>query len=442
MNQAQYSKLFSFLWNIANDVLVHAFEKGKYKDIIMPMLVLRRIDVLLEPTKDKVLERKAQLDKFGVTNQDQALCMVTGFPFYNHSKFTLKTLINETDPKRLRMNFIDYINGYSEDVLEIIDKFHLRQQIDNLTETGRLGSLIAKFTDSNINLSIKPVVDDEGNEVLPALDNHTMGTIFEELLRKFNEENNVTEAGEHFTPRDYVMLLADLAVVPVADKLENRPYALLGGYWAEERNSIDGKVSHGIVWFDANGRQTARKELFSFPDKEAASYFTAPIVKQISDNCYFYYDAFSCAGYEITGHNVNKVVTINYGDFGAEREKLNDMAYREQNRDTFCEVLDFNYDDNKIILLTVKGKTFKASIVDMASGYSLFCHNINNPRRGGGVEIWNGSKQCIWPSYFKNGTMYGLTETSEIDHEILKNKGVAIDQDAEANPSLVIISPQ
>lgn len=229
MNQAQYSKLFSFLWNIANDVLVHAFEKGKYKDIIMPMLVLRRIDVLLEPTKDKVLERKAQLDKFGVTNQDQALCMVTGFPFYNHSKFTLKTLINETDPQRLRMNFIDYINGYSEDVLEIIDKFHLRQQIDNLTETGRLGSLIAKFTDSNINLSIKPVVDDEGNEILPALDNHTMGTIFEELLRKFNEENNVTEAGEHFTPRDYVKLLADLAVVPIADKLENRPYAVYDG---------------------------------------------------------------------------------------------------------------------------------------------------------------------------------------------------------------------
>ena len=220
MEQAQYSKLFSFLWNIANDVLVHAFEKGKYKDIIMPMLVLRRIDVLLEPTKDKVLERKEQLDKFGVTNQDQTLCMASGFPFYNTSKFTLKSLTNETDPQRLKLNFIDYINGYSNDVLEIIEKFHLRQQIDNLTETERLGTLISKFTDSNINLSIKPVVDDEGNEILPGLDNHTMGTIFEELLRKFNEENNVTEAGEHFTPRDYVKLLADLAVVPIADQLE------------------------------------------------------------------------------------------------------------------------------------------------------------------------------------------------------------------------------
>lgn len=230
MEQAQYSKLFSFLWNIANDVLVHAFEKGKYKDIIMPMLVLRRIDVLLEPTKDKVLERKEQLDKFGVTNQDQTLCMASGFPFYNTSKFTLKSLTNETDPQRLKLNFIDYINGYSNDVLEIIEKFHLRQQIDNLTETERLGTLISKFTDSNINLSIKPVVDDEGNEILPGLDNHTMGTIFEELLRKFNEENNVTEAGEHFTPRDYVKLLADLAVVPIADQLEPKTtYAVYDG---------------------------------------------------------------------------------------------------------------------------------------------------------------------------------------------------------------------
>lgn len=228
----------------------------------------------------------------------------------------------------------------------------------------------------------------------------------------------------------------------VTDGYISMAYALQDGYWAEERSSIDGKVSYGIVWFDANGLQIAKKELFSFPDNEAASYFTAPIVKQISDNCYFYYDAFSCAGYEITGPNVKKVVTINYGDFGAEKEKLNDMAYREQNRDKFIEILDFNYDDNKIILLTVKGNTFKASIVDMSSGYCLFCHNINNPRRGGGIEIWNDSKPYILPSYFKNGTMYGLTDTSEIDPEILKNMGVAIDPDTEANPSLVMISPQ
>lgn len=231
MNQAQYSKLFSFLWNIANDVLVHAFNKGDYKDIIMPMLVLRRFDVLLEPTKQKVLEQKAQLDKLNLnTSQDRILCMASGFPFYNTSQFTLKSVINETDPQRLKSNFIDYINGYSNDVIDILDKFRLRQQVDNLTETGRLGSLISKFVDSNINLSINPVVDEEGNEILPALDNHTMGTIFEELLRKFNEENNVTEAGEHFTPRDYVKLLADLAVLPIKDKLEDgTPYGIYDG---------------------------------------------------------------------------------------------------------------------------------------------------------------------------------------------------------------------
>lgn len=230
MNQSQYNKLFSFLWNIANDVLVHAFEKGKYKDIIMPMIVLRRIDVLLEPTKKAVLAKAEQLNAMGITKQDPILCVTSGFPFYNTSQFTLKSLLNETDPARLKMNFIDYMAGYSEDVQDILAKFHLRQQVDNLTETNRLGSLIAKFTDSNINLSIEPVVDDEGNELLPGLDNHTMGTIFEELLRKFNEENNVTEAGEHFTPRDYVKLLADIAVRPIAEQLDNgTTYAVYDG---------------------------------------------------------------------------------------------------------------------------------------------------------------------------------------------------------------------
>lgn len=229
MNQTQYSKLFSFLWNIANDVLVHAFEKGEYKKIIMPMIVLRRFDVLLEPTKQAVLARKKFLDENGFTKQDPILFTESGFPFYNTSNFTLKTLINETDPSRLRQNFIDYINGYSEDIQEILDKFHLRQMVENLTEAGRLGPLISKFVDRNINLSIKPVVDEEGNEILPALDNHTMGTIFEELLRKFNEENNVTEAGEHFTPRDYVKVLADLAVLPIADQLEDTTYSIYDG---------------------------------------------------------------------------------------------------------------------------------------------------------------------------------------------------------------------
>lgn len=229
MEQSQYNALFSFIWNIANDVLVNAFNKGDYKRIILPMLVLRRIDVLLEPTKDSVLERKEQLDAAHFENQAPLLTAVTGYPFYNTSKFTMKTLKSEIDPLRLKMNFIDYLNGYSKDVLDIIDKMHIRQIVDNLTEAERLGSIIEKFTSDKINLSSKPVLDGEGNVVHPALDNHTVGTMFEELLRKFNEENNVTEAGEHFTPRDYVNLLADIAVLPVADKITDTTYSIYDG---------------------------------------------------------------------------------------------------------------------------------------------------------------------------------------------------------------------
>lgn len=237
METKQYNALFSFIWNIANDVLVHAFEKGDYKKIILPFMVLRRIDVLLEPTKQAVLEKKKFCDEKKLENYSPFLTKVTGYPFYNTSAFTMSTLKNEIDPLRLKMNVIEYFNGFSDDVKDIIDKFKLRQQVDNLTEAGRLGSLLEKFTSGNINLSINPVMeettDENGKKVmverLPGLDNHTMGTIFEELLRKFNEENNVTEAGEHFTPRDYVRLLADLAVVPIKDKLTDNTYHIYDG---------------------------------------------------------------------------------------------------------------------------------------------------------------------------------------------------------------------
>ena len=229
MEQTQYNSLFSFIWNIATDVLVYAFDKSEYKKIILPMMVLRRIDVLLEPTKQQVLTMKEQLDKNRIDNQAPILYNVTGYPFYNTSKFTMKTLKSEIDAQRLKMNFTEYLNGFSNDVQDIVDKLHLRQVIDNLTETERLGSIIEKFTSDSINLSNKPVLDEEGNEKLPALDNHTMGTVFEELLRRFNEENNVTEAGEHFTPRDYVKLLADLAVMPIADQLQDTTYRIYDG---------------------------------------------------------------------------------------------------------------------------------------------------------------------------------------------------------------------
>lgn len=237
MDNKQYNALFSFIWNIANDVLVHAFEKGDYKKIILPFMVLRRIDVLLESTKAAVLEKKEFCDSHHLADYTPFLTQVTGYPFYNTSAFTMKTLKNEIDPQRLKMNIIEYFNGFSQDVQDIIDKFKLRQQVDNLIEANRLGSLLEKFTDENINLSVKPVMQEVINEDgtkemverLPGLDNHTMGTIFEELLRKFNEENNVTEAGEHFTPRDYVRLLGQLAIEPIKDKIIDNTYTIYDG---------------------------------------------------------------------------------------------------------------------------------------------------------------------------------------------------------------------
>ena len=231
MNQSQYNTLFAFIWNIANDVLVNAFVKGDYKKIILPMMVLRRLDLLLEPTREEVLKQKAFMDSrnFKQEVQEQNLFKVTGYPFFNTSRFSMKTLRSETGSTALKQYFTEYLDGFSSDVQDIIDKFKLKQQVDNLSDSGRLGTVIEKFTDGSINLGIEPVCDNKGNVLLPGVDNHTMGTLFEQLLRKFNEENSVTEAGEHFTPRDYVALLADIAVVPVREKITNNIYSIYDG---------------------------------------------------------------------------------------------------------------------------------------------------------------------------------------------------------------------
>ena len=228
-NAQQFNKLVSFMWNIANDVLVDVFEQVDYKKVILPMMVLRRIDVLLEPTKEAVLKQKAELDKQKIVNYEPVLTAITKYPFVNVSKFTMRTLTAETNPNRLKMNFLEYIDGYSKDVQDIVKKFELLPTIDKLTENNRLGSILEKFTDKSINLGILPVKDASGKETLPGVDNHMMGTVFEELLRRFNEAYAVTSAGRHFTPRDMVKLLADLTILPIADKLENSTYTIYDG---------------------------------------------------------------------------------------------------------------------------------------------------------------------------------------------------------------------
>ena len=229
MTQIQHNQLVSFIWNIANDVLVNVYNKGDYRKVILPMIVLRRFDAVLEDTKKEVLAMKERLTAANIIQQDEALCAVAGQAFCNSSPFTLKDLKSRTNSQQLKLDFIAYLDGFSANVQDIITKFKFRNEIDTLVEGGVLGLLIEKFVDNRINLSNRPVLFDDGSVRLPALDNHSIGTIFEELLRRFNEENNVTEAGEHFTPRDIVTLMAEIAFVPIMDKITDSSYLIYDG---------------------------------------------------------------------------------------------------------------------------------------------------------------------------------------------------------------------
>lgn len=229
MTQIQHNQLVSFIWNIANDVLVNVYNKGDYRKVILPMIVLRRFDAVLEDTKKEVLAMKERLTVANIIQQDEALCAVAGQAFCNSSPFTLKDLKSRTNSQQLKLDFIAYLDGFSANVQDIITKFKFRNEIDTLVEGGVLGLLIEKFVDNRINLSNRPVLFDDGSVRLPALDNHSIGTVFEELLRRFNEENNVTEAGEHFTPRDIVTLMAEIAFVPIMDKITDSSYLIYDG---------------------------------------------------------------------------------------------------------------------------------------------------------------------------------------------------------------------
>ncbi len=229
MTQIQHNQLVSFIWNIANDVLVNVYNKGDYRKVILPMIVLRRLDAVLEDTKKEVLAMKERLTAANIIQQDEALCAVAGQAFCNSSPFTLKDLKSRTNSQQLKLDFIAYLDGFSANVQDIITKFKFRNEIDTLVEGGVLGLLIEKFVDNRINLSNRPVLFDDGSVRLPALDNHSIGTVFEELLRRFNEENNVTEAGEHFTPRDIVTLMAEIAFVPIMDKITDSSYLIYDG---------------------------------------------------------------------------------------------------------------------------------------------------------------------------------------------------------------------
>lgn len=238
----QFQPIVSFIWSVADDLLRDVYVKGKYRDVILPMTILRRLDVILEPTKDKVLETYSE-DK-DIADEDtlkDLLCDASKSTFYNYSNFTLKKLLN--DPKNIRINFENYLDGFSGNIKDIISKFKFRNQLDTLDEAKILYGVIERFCSPKINLSMHDIKNDKGEILHKGLSNLGMGYVFEELIRKFNEENN-EEAGEHFTPRELIDLMTHLVFLPVKDKIQKGAFSIYdnacgsGGMLTESKEFI------------------------------------------------------------------------------------------------------------------------------------------------------------------------------------------------------------
>lgn len=245
MNVQAHNKLVSFIWSIADDCLRDVYVRGKYRDVILPMVVLRRLDTLLEPTKEAVLaEVKFQRVEMKATELDDApLKAASGYVFFNTSKWTLKQLhaAATNNQQILLANVEDYLNGFSDNVKEIVSRFKLLDQMRHMAEKQVLLDVLEKFISPYINLTPQMVEDPDGN-AMPALSNLGMGYVFEELIRKFNEENN-EEAGEHFTPREVIHLMTHLVFDPIKDRLPPvmtiyDPACGSGGMLTESQNYV------------------------------------------------------------------------------------------------------------------------------------------------------------------------------------------------------------
>lgn len=268
MEIKELQPIVNFIYSVADDVLVNYYEKAKYKDIILPMTVIRRLDVVLEPTKATVIkiynEHKDQFD-----NMDDLLGGKNGsnLGFHNHSNFTLKTLLD--DPSNIKSNFDNYLNGFSADVQDILEKFEFRNQVAKLDRTNTLYATIGKFCSSSINLSPNKIKDEDGKIIHLALSNLGMGYVFEELLRRFNEDENA-QAGKHFTPREIISLMTNLVFVPLKDEIKQGTYFIYdnacgsGGILSESKQFITDK--DGAIASEATIKtfgQEASDEIFA-----------------------------------------------------------------------------------------------------------------------------------------------------------------------------------
>jgi type I restriction enzyme M protein len=200
----QFGDKVSFIWSVA-DLLRGPYRPNQYKDVMLPLTVLRRLDCVLEPSKDKVLARASELAGGKIRNLEPLLCKVSGVPFYNTSRYSFEKL--KGDPNNIAANLTDYIKGFSGRAREIIERFGFEEHIAKLDKVDRLFLIVTRF--SQIDLHPDRVSNIE------------MGYIFEELIRRFNEASN-EEAGDHFTPREVIRLMVNLLFMPDDDVLTTK----------------------------------------------------------------------------------------------------------------------------------------------------------------------------------------------------------------------------
>jgi type I restriction enzyme M protein len=237
---SNHQEISSFIWNVCDDVLRGLFKQHEYGDVILPFVILRRLDCVIEPKKDQVIqlynELKDEVDPTPIIRKQ------TRLKFFNHSNFDLQRL--KSDPNGLKVNFPNYINGYSQNVFEILENFQLEKPVEKLLKNNKLYLLIDKFTEVDLHPDV--------------VDNHTMGQIFEELLRKFSEMSNET-SGEHYTPRDVVKLLVSLVFSGEVQNLSGE---------GNIRSIFDpccgtgGMLSIGKEWIEKNVAAKVRVNLF------------------------------------------------------------------------------------------------------------------------------------------------------------------------------------
>lgn len=250
---SNFNEKVSFIWDLA-DLIRGSYKRSEYQDVILPFVVLKRFDSVLSDTKKEVLEKYEFAQKSGINDFDLLLRSVSSASFYNYSKYDFKTLLE--DPDHIEQNLLHYIDSFSQNVQDIFENFEIKKQIERLAKANLLFKLVKKFNNTEIDLHPEIV------------DNHEMGLIFEELVRKFAESSN-EEAWEHFTPRDVIDLMTHLMFIEDKDEIKwehiiKRIYDPACGTWGMLSNAkryigenINPKADLILYWQEINPKTFA-----------------------------------------------------------------------------------------------------------------------------------------------------------------------------------------